>query len=181
MANLLPEKIYMVSNPYEISVNVPAKTLLVINYLTSGQSTTLDNQASDIDKTFSLPLAISTGSEKLFCTQITDGNATNFQREVIDPTKFTSEYARLVRLINEIDEVIAANIEGGGNYQITINNKTLVRESYSSLQAMRERYVLRANELWGKMNGKPANGNGKPFKSITIFRDPNYPNRWGIR
>jgi len=46
---------------------------------------------------------------------------------------------------------------------------------------MRERYVLRANELWGKMNGKPANGNGKPFKSITIFRDPNYPNRWGIR
>jgi len=98
MANLLPEKIYMVSNPYEISVNVPAKTLLVINYLTSGQSTTLDNQASNIDKTFSLPLAISTGSEKLFCTQITDGNATNFQSEVIDPTKFTSEYARLVTI-----------------------------------------------------------------------------------
>ena len=46
---------------------------------------------------------------------------------------------------------------------------------------MRIRYIKRANALWAAMNDQPANGNGRPIKSVTVFRDPNYPNRWGTR
>lgn len=45
---ILPEQIYMVSNPYEYSVTIPAKTIFVTSYVSSGQSVTLDNQSSDV-------------------------------------------------------------------------------------------------------------------------------------
>ncbi len=41
---ILPEKIYMVSNPYDYLVTIPAKTLFVISYVSTGNSITLDNK-----------------------------------------------------------------------------------------------------------------------------------------
>lgn len=176
---ILPEQIYMVSNPYEHSVTIPAKTIFVTSYVSTGQSVTLDNQSSDVERDFIITFDLAISSEKLFCTQITNGIVSTSQCEVIDPTRHTAEYARIRTMISEIEAVIEAKIQGGANYSIAINNKTLVSESLANLEAMRTRYIERANSLWAKMNGKP--DSNKPFKSITVFRDPNYPNRWGTR
>ncbi|HFR1546005.1 TPA: hypothetical protein ACHUS5_004397, partial [Shigella sonnei] len=108
--------------------------------------------------------------ELLFCTQISNGQTSTFTSEVINPLLYTSEYSQLKQMISEIDQVIANKIAGGANYSITINNKTLVSESLSSLESMRERYVKRANALFVKMNGGTFSNGGKPIKSITVFR-----------
>lgn len=167
---LLPEKIYMVSNPMDLTVNVPAATILVISFTTSGQSQSLDNLSGSTSKDFTVTLEMGTAQELLFCTQISNGQASTFTSEVINPLMFTSEYGQLKTMIDEIDQVIANKIAGGANYSITINNKTLVSESLSSLESMRERYVKRANALFVKMNGGSISGNGKPIKSITVFK-----------
>jgi|GEM_PF-661935 len=182
MANILPETIYAVSMPHDQVVTIPASNTLVVNYLTGGSSITLVNTDS-VPKDFTLTLDIAGGSEKLFCVLIdtSTGKAKNFSSEIINPTKYTTEYASMIALIKEIDEVIKAKVSGGGVYSLTINNKTLISENLTNLENMRIRYIKRANALWAIMNDQPVNGNGRPFKSVTVFRDPNYPNRWGTR
>lgn len=180
MANILPDKIYVLTVPQDQTVTVPANTTLVINYLSGGASITLINDTSTAaDKIFSIDLSMP--NDKLFCVQITNGKAINFTSEVINPAKYTTEYAQLLEIIKEIDAVIEARVSGGGVYSTTINNKTLVSETLTNLENMRIRYIKRANALWAMMNDQPANGNGRPFKSITVFRDPQYPQRWGTR
>lgn len=182
MANVLPEKIYMTISPYDFYVRMPPHSTLVVNYLSTGDSTTIENIASTEEATL-ITFAITGANDKIFCILFDNAKGTNanFVSELIDPTKYTAEYSQLVKLINEIDEVIAVKIAGGGVYSTTINNKTLVSESLTNLENMRIRYIKRANSLWASMNDQPVNGNGKPFKSVTVFRDPNYPNRWGTR
>ncbi|ENV4137246.1 hypothetical protein ACFJ8K_001312 [Escherichia coli] len=167
---LLPEKIYMVSNPMDIKVVVPAATIVVISFTSSGKSTSLDNLNNIISKEFTVGLDVSTAQELLFCTQISNGHASTFTSEVINPVLYTSEFAQLKQMIIEIDSVIANKVSGGANITITINNKTLVSESLSSLESMRERYVKRANALFMKMNGGSFSNGGKPIKSITVFK-----------
>lgn len=167
---LLPEKIYMVSNPMDLTVLVPAATILVISFTSSGKSTSLDNINGSTSKEFTVALDLSTAQELLFCTQLSNGQASTFTSEVINPLLYTSEYSQLIQMIGEIDQVIANKIAGGANYSITINNKTLVSESLSSLESMRERYVKRANALFVKMNGGTLSNGGKPIKSITVFK-----------
>lgn len=167
---LLPGKIYMVSNPMDLTVLVPAATILVISFTSSGKSTSLDNLNGSTSKEFTVALDLSTAQELLFCTQLSNGQASTFTSEVINPLLYTSEYSQLIQMIGEIDQVIANKIAGGANYSITINNKTLVSESLSSLESMRERYVKRANALFVKMNGGTLSNGGKPIKSITVFK-----------
>lgn len=167
---LLTEKIYMVSNPMDLTVLVPAATILVISFTSSGKSTSLDNLHGSTSKEFTVVLDMSTAQDLLFCTLISNGQASTFTSEVIDPLLYTSEYSQLKQMISEIDQVIANKIAGGANYSITINNKTLVSESLSSLESMRERYVKRANALFVKMNGGNFSNGGKPIKSITVFK-----------
>lgn len=99
---------------------------------------------------------------------------------MINPSSYTTEYTKLKDMIKELDAVIDSRVKGGGVTTLTINNKTLVSESLDSLESMRSRYIKRANTLWGLMTGTQ-NSNSKPIKSITVLRDPNYPNRWGTR
>lgn len=167
---LLPEKIYMVSNPMDLTVLVPAATILVISFTSSGKSTSLDNLNGSTSKEFTVVLDMSTAQQLLFCTKMSNGQASTFTSEVINPLFYTSEYSQLKEMISEIDQVIANKIAGGANYSITINNKTLVSESLSSLESMRERYVKRANALFLKMNGGTFSNGGKPIKSITVFK-----------
>jgi hypothetical protein len=47
---ILPEQIYMVSNPYDYSVTIPAKTIFVISYVSTGQSITLIISNSDVEQ-----------------------------------------------------------------------------------------------------------------------------------
>ncbi|MGR5944898.1 hypothetical protein [Enterobacter sp. C4G1] len=167
---LLPEKIYLISNPMDLEVTVPPQTILVISFTTSGISTSLDNLSGSTSREFTVTLNLSAAQETLFCTQISQGQSSTFTSEVINPMLFTSEYAQLKQMISEIDTVIANKVAGGANYSITINNKTLVSESLSSLEAMRERYVKRANQLYSKMNNVSTSSGGKPIKSITVFK-----------
>ncbi|HIE5387125.1 TPA: hypothetical protein ACXNPR_000423 [Enterobacter cancerogenus] len=182
MANILPEKIYMTMNPYDFYVHMPPHSTLVVNYLSSGNSQTINNFASTEETTL-ITFSITGASDKLFCLLFDNakGTNTNFVSELIDPTKYTTEYSQLLKLISEIDQVIESRVAGGGVYSTTINNKTLISESLTNLENMRIRYIKRANALWASMHDLPVNGNGKPFKSVTVFRDPNYPNRWGTR
>lgn len=182
MANLLPEKIYMTISPYDQKVMLPPFTTLTVNYLSTGNSITVSNPTNkDVEAV--LTFTMDSPLEKLFCVQIDTNKSTasNFTSEIINPTKSTEEYAQLLSLIKDIDTVIEARVKGGGTYSVTINNKTLISESLTNLENMRIRYIKRANAVWASMNDKPANGNGRPFKSMTVFRDPNYPNRWGTR
>lgn len=180
MANILPGKIYMVTVPYDQPVTVPAHTTLVVNYLSGGNSITLTNP-SDVPSNMTLTIDMQGPNDKLICVQITGDKVVNFISEVINPMKFTTEYSQLIKLIEDIDAVITAKVAGGGVYSTTINNKTLISETLTNLENMRIRYIKRANALWASMNDLPVNGNGKPFKSVTVFRDANYPNRWGTR
>ncbi|HGK4843921.1 TPA: hypothetical protein ACJ2XA_004266 [Kluyvera georgiana] len=182
MANILPEKIYMTTNPYDFYVMMPPQSTLVVNYLNSGKSITINNIGTTTESTL-ITLEIDGANEKLFCILFDNakGASANFVSELIDPRKYTTEYSQLISLIKEIDEVIADKVAGGGVYTTTINNKTLISESLTNLENMRVRYIKRANALWASMNDQPVNGNGKPFRSVTVFRDPNYPSRWGTR
>lgn len=181
MANILPESIYMIGNPMTIKVQMPANSSLHINFLSGGIPIELKN-SQNTPTEMDLVVSITTPSEKLFCILIDGtGKATTFTSEIIDPNRYTTEYAQLLKLIKEVDDVIESKIAGGGNYSISINNKTLISESLANLENMRIRYIKRANALWGAMNNQPSNGNGRPIKSITVLRDPNYPNRWGTR
>ena len=83
---LLPDKIYLVSNPMDLTVKVPAATILVISFTSSGQSTSLDNLNGSTSKDFTVTLDMSTASELLFCTQISNGQASTFTSEVINLT-----------------------------------------------------------------------------------------------
>ncbi|EPB3479039.1 hypothetical protein ACRFZU_000511 [Escherichia coli] len=177
---LLPETMYAITNPYSVDVELPSKTSLFINSLATGLSTTYVNDTST-SKTVSVTFALQTASEKLFCIVVSPNESYNFTSEVIDPTKYTTEYYQLVEMINEINTIIDERVRTGGVHTTTINNKTLIAEPLSVLENMRNRYIKRANTLWALMNDKPASGNGKPIKSITVLRDPNYPNRWGTR
>ncbi|MGC0844645.1 hypothetical protein [Pantoea agglomerans] len=183
---LLPEKLYIPSVPYTGTVVVPAYSILFICSINTGESQKLDNTTSDTDVSFSFNIVQTVASDKLFCTLVTykDGISTDtlmFTTEVIDASKNTQEYSELLAMIKEIDEVIRVKVQGGGVYSTTINNKTLVSENLSALENLRIRYIKRANALWSIMNDQPANGNGRPIKSVTLLRDPNYPNRWGTR
>lgn len=180
MANILPEKIYMLTVPYDQTVTLPANTTLVANYLTGGASVTLTNPDS-VAREFTLTIDMDIPNDKLFCVQISGTKTINFVSEIINPAKYTNEYSQLLKMVKEIDQVIADRVAGGGVYSTTINNKTLISETLTNLENMRIRYIKRANALWASMNDLPVNGNGKPFKSVTVFRDPNYPNRWGTR
>lgn len=169
-------------NPYDFYVTMPPHSTLVVNYLSSGNSQTIDNFSTTEEATL-ITFSITGASDKLFCLLMDNakGTSTNFVSELIDPTKYTTEYSQLIKMISEIDQVIADKVAGGGVYSTTINNKTLISETLTNLENMRIRYIKRANALWASMNDLPVNGNGKPFKSVTVFRDPNYPNRWGTR
>lgn len=182
MANILPEKIYMSMNPYDFYVRMPPHSTLVVNYLNTGTSQSIDNSTSTEQSTL-ITFSITGSTDKIFCLLFDNvkGTSINFVSELIDPTKYTTEYSRLLSLIKEIDQVIEDRVAGGGVYSTTINNKTLISETLTNLENMRIRYIKRANALWASMNDQPVNGNGKPFKSVTVFRDPNYPNRWGTR
>lgn len=170
----------MLTVPYDQTVTLPAKTTLVVNYLTGGASVTLTNPDS-VAREFTLNIDMDIPNDKLFCVQISGTKTINFVSEIINPAKYTNEYSQLLKMIKEIDQVIADRVAGGGVYSTTINNKTLISETLTNLENMRIRYIKRANALWASMNDQPVNGNGKPFKSVTVFRDPNYPNRWGTR
>lgn len=177
MPNLLPDKIYILSNPYNQDVTLPAQTTLIVSSTNTGTSQTINN-STDVSLDTVISISTDKATDKLFCTVISNTVST-FTSEVINPNLYTSEYSKLVEMINDIDTVIASKVSGGGVYSMTINNKTLVSENLSSLESMRNRYVQRANVIWGQMTGKPIT-QGRPIKSITVLRD-NYSNKWGMR
>ena len=60
---LLPEQIYMVGNPYEYTVTLPPKTLLIISFAQSGDSVKLDNSTESTEQDIVLTISTSTASE----------------------------------------------------------------------------------------------------------------------
>ncbi|MDV0678320.1 hypothetical protein VC636_25670 [Citrobacter freundii] len=180
MARIIAENIYLTTTPYPYSFKLPARTTIVINSMESDNSITLQNNGA-VEKDEILMIDQQTGKDTLFVMQISNGKSENYVTTVINPSTYGTEYKELKDMIKEIDAVIADKIKGGGVTTLSINNKTLVSESMEVLESMRNRYIKRANTLWSIMNGDPASGNGRPIKSVTVLRDPNYPNRWGTR
>lgn len=179
MARILPETIYMTSTPYPVSFKLPPNSTLFVNSLSTGSSTSFSNPGNSESEQVLL-IDQTTGQDNLYCILVSNGSNENFVSNVINPSSYTTEYTKLKDMIKELDAVIEDRVKGGGVTTLTINNKTLVSESLDSLESMRSRYIKRANTLWGLMTGTQ-NSNSKPIKSITVLRDPNYPNRWGTR
>lgn len=86
--------------------------------------------------------------------------------QVEDPHNVAKTYNMLVKIIEEIDSIVSMRLSGGGVLSTTINNKTLLNESLSSLYKLRAGYVKRANAELGKINGS---NQGNPIKSVTNF------------
>lgn len=85
---------------------------------------------------------------------------------IVDPTDIATNYNQLMQILNEIDLVIELRLTAGGVVQTTINNKTLISETLSSLYAIRSSYVKRINNELSKINKKQPNN---PIKSISRF------------
>ncbi|MHC3292342.1 hypothetical protein ACXOER_05010, partial [Salmonella enterica] len=97
---------------------------------------------------------------------IKDGNQSVEHFQIVDPTNIANNYNQLMGILKDIDAVIESRLTGGGILQTTINNKTLISESLSSLYAIRAAYVKRINAELAKINKTNPNN---PIKSISRF------------
>lgn len=97
---------------------------------------------------------------------VVNGVSTVQHFQIVNPITAATQYNQILAILAEIDKVIADRLAGGGTITVTINNKTLMSESLSSLYALRSLYVNRANAELAKVKGtNPDN----PIKSISRF------------
>jgi len=97
---------------------------------------------------------------------VVNGVSTVQHFQIVDPITAATQYNQIMAILAEIDKVIEDRLAGGGTITVTINNKTLMSESLSSLYALRALYVNRANAELAKAKGtNPDN----PIKSISRF------------
>ncbi|CAI1549837.1 MULTISPECIES: hypothetical protein [Serratia] len=85
---------------------------------------------------------------------------------VIDPIASSEKYQELLKMLDDIDQLIKMRIAGGLITTTSINNKTLVNESLDVLYRLKDQYTKQANKELLKLNGKPDYGQ-RPIKSIT--------------
>ncbi|WP_370557722.1 hypothetical protein [Edwardsiella tarda] len=95
-----------------------------------------------------------------------DGTMQVLPFEVIDPKALASNIKQLQDILNEIDVVVEARLKNDGVVTTTINNKSLISESLSSLYQLRQHYKKRLADEMKKINKT----NSSPIiKSITTF------------
>lgn len=85
---------------------------------------------------------------------------------VIDPFSSTDQLTHLRELLRDIEAVIDARIKND-NSQLTINNKTLIRESLEVLLRLKDDTTEKINKLKKKIKNT---GNEPFFKSTIHFR-----------
>lgn len=85
---------------------------------------------------------------------------------VIDPIASSDKYQELLKMLDDIDQLIKMRIAGGLISTTSINNKTLVNESLDVLYRLKDQYTKQANKELLKLNGKSGDGQ-RPIKSIT--------------
>ncbi|MCW2478126.1 hypothetical protein [Candidatus Symbiopectobacterium sp. NZEC135] len=90
-----------------------------------------------------------------------------YQIEIIDPAKDSTQLQTLQTQLKDIEILIAARISND-NSQLTINNKTLIREELSTLLKLKDEIILKINKLKKKIKGN--NGSEPFFKSTIHFR-----------
>lgn len=112
------------------------------------------------------PVSTATWVEGMATVIIKDGNQSVEHFQIVDPTNIANNYNQLMGILKDIDAVIESRLTGGGILQTTINNKTLISESLSSLYAIRAAYVKRINAVLAKINKTNPNN---PIKSISRF------------
>ncbi|KHS93545.1 MULTISPECIES: hypothetical protein [Pectobacterium] len=83
---------------------------------------------------------------------------------VVDPFASTDQLTHLRELLNDIDAVIDARIKND-NSQLTINNKTLIRESLEVLLRLKSDTTEKINKLKKKIK----NTGSEPFFKSTIY------------
>ncbi|WP_369115596.1 hypothetical protein AB4X16_05605 [Edwardsiella tarda] len=95
-----------------------------------------------------------------------DGTMQVIHFEVIDPKAISSNIKQLQDILNEIDAVVKSRLQNDGVITTTINNKSLISESLSSLYQLRQHYKKRLADEMKKINKT----NSSPIiKSITTF------------
>lgn len=85
---------------------------------------------------------------------------------VIDPIASSEKYQELLKMLEDIDQLIKMRVAGGLITTTSINNKTLVNESLDVLYRLKDQYTKQANKELLKLNGKSGDGQ-RPIKSIT--------------
>lgn len=85
---------------------------------------------------------------------------------VIDPIASSDKYQELLKMLDDIDQLIKMRVAGGLITTTSINNKTLVNESLDVLYRLKDQYTKQANKELLKLNGKSGNGQ-RPILSIT--------------
>ncbi|WP_199639365.1 hypothetical protein JEM67_13435 [Serratia sp. PAMC26656] len=85
---------------------------------------------------------------------------------VIDPIASSDKYQELLKMLEDIDQLIKMRVAGGLITTTSINNKTLVNESLDVLYRLKDQYTKQANKELLKLNGKSGDGQ-RPIKSIT--------------
>ncbi|UCQ40058.1 hypothetical protein DCF38_10970 [Edwardsiella piscicida] len=150
--------IYDFSNPLYIGqAFTPKMSVTVINPL--GQS---------VQYTTAMQIPTDTWSAGIWTAIVknSDGTMQVIHFEVIDPKAISSNIKQLQDILNEIDAVVESRLKNDGVITTTINNKTLVSESLSTLYQLRQHYKKRLADEMKKINKT----NSSPIiKSITTF------------
>ncbi|EMN5860196.1 hypothetical protein RJ495_000725 [Pluralibacter gergoviae] len=92
-------------------------------------------------------------------------NVVNF--ELVDPAGKANRYRALIKIIEDIDNVMMQRATGNNVIVTSINNKSLTYESSDVLLRLRATYVAQANSLAANLKGLKI---GCPIKSLTSFK-----------
>ncbi|MEG3135656.1 hypothetical protein SC206_19035 [Rouxiella sp. T17] len=113
-----------------------------------GDSTqTIDKYSNDTDKTVSQTIDTNNWKAGTYSVVlIADGKVTPTITTVINPLAQTDKLSEYQSILDDINTLITARILGD-NSQVTINNKTLIREELSTLISMKNTYQKQVNEI----------------------------------
>ncbi|MEI7342234.1 hypothetical protein WCT87_12200 [Pectobacterium brasiliense] len=150
---------------YKIYKGEPFTVKMVANSTIRGKPFNIDYTADDeLDAIFQT--SEWEESQILVLSDVTGKIIEIYTINVVDPFASTDQLTHLRELLKDIDAVIDSRIKND-NSQLTINNKTLIRESLDVLLRLKGDTTEKINKLKKKVKNT---GNEPFFKSTIHFR-----------
>ncbi|UUE38099.1 hypothetical protein L0Y26_09360 [Pectobacterium aroidearum] len=150
---------------YKIYKGEPFTVKMVANSTIRGKPFNIDYTADD-EHEAAFQTDEWSDNQVLVLSDVTGKIIEIYNVSVIDPFSSTDQLTHLRELLNDIEAVIEARIKND-NSQLTINNKTLIRESLEVLLRLKGDTTEKINKLKKKVK---STGTEPFFKSTIHFR-----------